>query len=107
MNDTARSKEHTIIVTEWILPLAAASTGAVHLHSVKQLQTSLQRLLGLPSFRAVRHVCLSSSNSDVPHAGKKLEKPIEQTITASGLLLLVGTGLVLIVRDTLNLGFLS
>ena len=40
-------------------------------------------------------------------AGKKLEKPIEQTITASGLLLLVGTGLILIVRDTLNLGFLS
>ncbi|KAK9841926.1 hypothetical protein WJX84_004982 [Apatococcus fuscideae] len=40
--------------------------------------------------------------------GKKLEKPIEQTITASGLLLLVSLGLFLVVRDTLNLGgFLS
>lgn len=36
--------------------------------------------------------------------GKKLPKGIEQGIMASGLLALMGLGVVLIVRDTINLG---
>ena len=35
--------------------------------------------------------------------GKKLPKPLEQGIMASGLLLLIGLGFVLTVRDTINL----
>eukprot|EP00271_Cylindrocystis_brebissonii_P008345 TRINITY_DN224_c0_g2_i1.p1 TRINITY_DN224_c0_g2~~TRINITY_DN224_c0_g2_i1.p1 ORF type:complete len:626 (-),score=78.98 TRINITY_DN224_c0_g2_i1:162-2039(-) len=37
--------------------------------------------------------------------GRKLPKTVEQGIQSSGFLLLLGTGVVLIVRDTINLGF--
>ena len=39
--------------------------------------------------------------------GKKLPKGLEQGIMASGLLLLMGLGVVLIVRDTINIGGLG
>ena len=39
--------------------------------------------------------------------GKKLPKSLEQGIMASGLVLLMGLGVVLIVRDTINLGGLG
>ena len=35
--------------------------------------------------------------------GKKLPTEVEQSITASGVLLLLGSGMFLILRDTLNL----
>lgn len=39
--------------------------------------------------------------------GKKLPKVLEQSIMAGGLVLLMGLGVVLIVRDTLHLGGLG
>lgn len=39
--------------------------------------------------------------------GKKLPKGLEQGIMASGIVLLMGLGVVLLVRDTINLGGLG
>ncbi len=38
------------------------------------------------------------------HAGKKLDQKVEQGILASGVLLLTLAAVVLVVRDTINLG---
>jgi len=38
------------------------------------------------------------------HAGKKLDQKVEQGIMASGVLLLTLAAVVLVVRDTINLG---
>jgi hypothetical protein len=40
---------------------------------------------------------------EAARGGKQLPKGVEQGIMASGLLLLMGTGIVLVLKDTLNL----
>lgn len=49
-----------------------------------------------------RHLCLTFLHDD--GAGKKLDQKVEQGIMASGVLLLTLAAVVLVVRDTINLG---
>ena len=48
-------------------------------------------------------VCVKADQTAC-HAGKKLDQKVEQGIMASGVLLLTLAAVVLVVRDTINLG---
>ncbi len=65
----------------------------------------IHQTYGLPR-TSVLHLallCLMSDQIDC-HAGKKLDQKVEQGIMASGVLLLTLAAVVLVVRDTINLG---
>ena len=78
------------------------SAGIFQFASIINLNLAVVNLLPLPALDGGFLALLALEGA---RGGKKLPVEVEQTIMGSGLLLLFASGVVLLVRDTLNLDF--